>query len=162
MRVVVESILPCDPDLAWDEVQTSRLLREVISPLAAVWPMPGEELPEIWSEGADLRVRMFLFRVLPLGARALRIERVDPARREIQSRESDALIARWDHLIRIEPAVDGHCRYRDEIEIEAGWRTLPVWLFARWFYRHRRRRWQAVARRLAEGPRLDRGAALVP
>src|SRR5262245_23568026 len=29
------------------------------------------------------------------------------------------------------------------------YRTVPIWLFARWFYHHRQRRWRRVARRLA-------------
>jgi hypothetical protein len=37
----------------------------------------------------------------------------------------------------------------DEIEIEAGWLTFFVWLFAQWFYRHRQRKWRNVARRLS-------------
>jgi len=36
--------------------------------------------------------------------------------------------------------------YTDEIEIQAGWLTPGIWLFAQLFYRHRQRRWKALLR----------------
>ena len=148
MRVVVESVLPCRPELAWEEVQTSRLLVEVARPLVVIRPLPGERLPDRWHSGGTVGCRSYLFGVVPLGTRGLNFERVDPSTREIQTRESDSLVRRWDHLIRIGDAGEGHCQYRDTIDIEAGWLTPLVWLFAQWFYRHRQRRWRAVAKRL--------------
>jgi hypothetical protein len=68
---------------------------------------------------------------------------------EIQTRERDPLIQIWDHLIAVKPASGGHTRYSDTVAIDAGIFTLPVWLFAHWFYRHRQRRWRRVAARLA-------------
>lgn len=150
-RVYVESILPCDTDLAWAEVQRSELLLEVARPLVVIRPLRGEVLPERWAEGETRRCRLYLFGLLPLGTRTLFFERVDSERREIQTREHDRLVRRWDHLIRVQPLEGGRCRYADEIEIEAGLLTPLVGLFARWFYRHRQRRWQAVAKRLQGG-----------
>jgi hypothetical protein len=148
MKVFVESILPCSADLAWAAVQTSALLMEVAAPVVTFRPVVGETLPERWPAGQSVRCRMYLFGLIPLGTQVVHLERIDPAAREIQSRESTALVARWDHLVRIRPAADGRCRYSDEVEIEAGWRTPLVWLFALAFYRHRQWRWRRVARRL--------------
>lgn len=148
MRVVVESVFPCDADRAWDAVQTSALLCEVTAPLVTIRAAEGERLPVRWEHGSTLRVRSSLFGTIPLGTRTISFERIDPVARELQSRESDPLIRRWDHLVTIRPIAAGRCRYRDEIVIEAGWLTLGVWLFAQWFYRHRQRRWKRVAKRL--------------
>src|SRR5205814_10309082 len=92
--------------------------------------------------------RIYLFGIIPLGTHTIFLERIDSEAREIQSRESEWLVRRWDHLIRVRPAADGQTLYSDEILIEAGWLTAFVWLFAHWFYRHRQRRWRRVARRL--------------
>jgi hypothetical protein len=148
MIVLVESVLPCRPELAWDEVVMSRLLVEVAAPLIAIRPAANEELPDRWPTGTTIPVRSHLFGFIPLGTRALRFERIDPIAHEIQTRESDRLVRRWDHLISVEPAENGCCRYRDQIDINAGWLTAGVWLFAQLFYRHRQRRWQTVAKRL--------------
>jgi hypothetical protein len=149
MRVVVQCMLRCRAESAWDEVVTSRLLVEVAAPLIAIRPAAGEKLPDRWLAGCTVQVSSYLFGVIPLAARNVHFERIDPMAGEIQTREADAVVRRWDHLIRIRPAANGCCEYRDQIDIEAGWLTAGVWLFAHWFYRHRQRRWKAVARRLA-------------
>lgn len=149
MKVVFESLLPCEADDAWDALRTSRLLQEVAHPLATIEGMPGTPLPDVWPVGETIECRSALFGLIPTGTRALQFERIDHAAREIQTRESDALVSRWDHLMRVTPERRGWCRLRDEVEIEAGWLTFVVWLLAEGFYRHRHSRWQKVARRLA-------------
>ncbi len=117
MRVMVQSVLPNCVEAIWNEVQTSRLLVEVASPLVAIRPVKHESLPARWIAGTTVRIRSYLFGIIPLGTRALHFESVDDTTHEIQTRESDPLIRRWDHLISVQPAADGRCRYRDQIEI---------------------------------------------
>jgi hypothetical protein len=149
MRVFVQSTLPCEAELAWNEVQTSRVLREICRPLIALRPARGEtSIPERWQLAETVRLRPLLFGVIPLGTRSLHWESIDQVRREMQTREHDPLVRRWDHRIHVEPLAGDACRYTDEVHIDAGVLTLPVWLFAQWFYRHRQRRWRRVARRL--------------
>ena len=149
MRVSIQSLLPCSADAAWEAVQTFRLLEEVAAPLISLHPLPGEEAPLRWHEGRTVRLRPYLFCIIPLGIRTLRFERVSGDNREIQTREFDPLISRWDHHMHFEPLGERQCCYRDEIILEAGWLTPLVWLFAQFFYRHRQRRWRKVAARLA-------------
>ncbi len=149
MRAFIQSRLECEADLAWSLVQTSKLLQEVMAPLVILRPRKGETFAERWPAGRTVMCRCFLFGVIPLGTRSLHFERIDSEAREIQTRESDPLVRRWDHLIRITPTPDHACRYSDEIEIDAGWRTFFVWWFANVFYRHRQRRWRKLLRRLA-------------
>jgi hypothetical protein len=148
MKCYVESIFGCSADKVWEALQTSALLLEIMRPLIRVAPADGTNLPERWGQATQVRCRLYLFGVLPLGTRRLIFERIDPAAREIQTREQDPVVRRWDHRIRAQARDDGRTDYSDEIEIDAGLLTLPVWLFAHWFYRHRQRRWRAIARGL--------------
>ena len=148
MRVYVETVLPCPPEMVWDEVQRPASLFEVIRPLFRFAAVDGPQFPERWLEGATVHGKGYLFGIIPLGTHTIFIERIDPVVREIQTRESEPLVRRWDHLVRVRPAGKGQAHYSDEIIIEAGWVTLFVWLFAQWFYRHRQRRWRRVVRRL--------------
>ena len=77
-----------------------------------------------------------------------RVETIDQASYRLQSRERDPLIARWDHLVSIKPLDESRSLYRDTIEIDAGKLTFIVWAWANWFYRHRQRRWRALAKSL--------------
>jgi hypothetical protein len=152
MRVFVQSTLPCDADAGWERVQTSALLREICRPLIRLAPADGAaELPARWEHQSTVRLRSFMFGFIPLGVRTLRFEHIDHERREIQTREHDPLIRRWDHRIQFEPLGPDSSRYTDEVEVEAGLLTPVAWAFAQWFYRHRQRRWRRVARRIQNG-----------
>jgi hypothetical protein len=148
MRVYVDSVLRCPAETVWNEVQRPALLLEIIRPLVRIVPADHEGFPERWLEGATTRWKTYLFGIIPLGTHSVYLERIDSAAREIQSRERDPLIHRWDHLIRVRAIDKDSTHYSDEIIIEAGWTTFLVWLFAQWFYRHRQRRWRRVAHRL--------------
>jgi hypothetical protein len=152
MRVFVQSTLPCDADRAWAEVQTSRLLHEICWPIIRLRPAAGDAaIAERWQVGATNRLRTAMFGLIPLGTRVLHWESIDPGRREMQTREHDGLIRRWDHRIQVEAVAPGQCRYTDDVEVDAGLLTLPVWLFAQMFYRHRQRQWRRVAKRIQGG-----------
>lgn len=143
----VSTVLDCSATKAWNEVQKSSLLRYVTWPLARFVPL-GAPLPERWSEGLTVHCKLFVFGFIPMGVHTVHIEKIDQANYAIQSREHDPLVARWDHLISIKPLSDSQSTYRDTIDIDAGILTSVVWAWANWFYRHRQRRWRALARRL--------------
>jgi hypothetical protein len=150
MQVYVASVFDCPPEKVWEEVGKSSLLLEVIRPLVRLAPVDPPVFPERWVEGAVVRCKVFLLRVLPLGVRTLVFERIDPAAREIQTRESEPLFRRWDHLIRIRSTPDGRTHYSDELEIDAGLLTAVACIFVHGFYRYRQWRWRRVVRRLNE------------
>jgi hypothetical protein len=147
MIVDVPTVLNCSAAKAWNEVQKSSLLLHVIWPLARVVPV-GAPFPERWSEGLTIQCKSFVFGVIPIGVRTLHIEKIDHKNYQIQSREHDPLIARWDHLVSIKPLDDTRSIYRDTIDIDAGSLTFVVGAWANWFYRHRQRRWRALAKTL--------------
>ncbi len=149
MKAFIESTFDCPAELVWAEVQSSRLLLEIMWPVLKLVPPSGEQFPERWQERSTIAGRAVVFGLLPLGLHKLRFERIDQHRRQIQTREQNAFVRRWDHLISIRHTSDGRTLYSDEIEIHAGALTPLVWLFAQAFYRHRQRRWQKIARRLA-------------
>jgi hypothetical protein len=148
MRVYVETVLSCPAGKVWHEVRRSDLLLEVARPLVKLVPVDAPQFPECWDEGAAIRCKSYLFGIIPLGTRTIFLERIDWTALEIQSRETDPLIRRWDHLVRVRYIDAGLTRYSDEIFIKAGLFTIFVWLFAQWFYRHRQRKWRQVVRRL--------------
>ncbi len=149
MRCFVQTILNCPAQRVWATVQTSSLLLDVIRPLVRLEPVGSEPFPERWTQGMSVRCRVYLFGVLLPGVHTLELERINQAGREIQSRERDPIVKRWDHRIRVQEISGGRAHYSDEIEIDAGILTPVVWLFAAGFYRHRQRRWRTIARRLA-------------
>ena len=144
MRVHVESIWAREPDEVWDKVQQSDTLVYIARPLIRLAPIGSDGFPARWRENTTIECKLYLLGFVPLGTRRLTFERIDFARREIQTREQDLLVRRWDHHIRVESAGPGSARYSDTIEIEAGPLTAVVWAFAHFFYRYRQRRWRTL------------------
>jgi len=137
--------LDCSPDRAWAHVNSRALLEHVTAPLIRFAPQ-GRPFPDHWDAG-EYRARMFFLGVIPLGWQAIVIER-PPAEgpvRRLRDNGYSPLIDRWDHWIEIGPNPDGTTHYTDRVTVDAGWRTPVVAAFARLFYRHRQRRWRALA-----------------
>src|SRR5205085_9169446 len=103
MRVYVQSTLACSAKHAWDEVQRSRLLREVAWPVIRFAAVSADDFPDRWDAGTTVLCRSYLFGLIPLGVRTLHFESVDDERMRIQTRERDPLVRRWDHVIQIQP-----------------------------------------------------------
>lgn len=153
MRVYHETLLECGPQKVWEAVQTRRLFQRITAPLATFRPFsPEEPLPERWVEGSTVRCRPYALGFWPLGVHTLFFERIDQAKREMQTREHSSSVKQWDHLIRVRegPSADT-CLYSDDVEIDAGWQTRLTCLTAHLFYLHRQRRWRALARELVKG-----------
>jgi len=147
MTVDVSTILDCSGDKAWNEVQKSSLHRHVTWPMTRI-VSTGVPFPDRWIEKSTIKCRLFLFGIIPTGVHTLFFENIDEKKHRIQSREHGSLVARWDHLVSIEPLDGSRSIYRDTIAIDAGPLTFVVWAWANWFYRHRQRRWRALAMKL--------------
>lgn len=147
MIVELSTTLRAQTDACIAAVMTPALLRHVAAPLVRFEPVAPGGWPARWSPGA-FPVRMKLFGLLPLGEQVIDISLppTAPGRFALRDNGRSRLIRRWDHLITIEP-VGSATRYTDRVEVEAGWRTPFVWLFARLFYAHRQRRWRSLAER---------------
>jgi hypothetical protein len=70
--------------------------------------------------------------------------RIDKAAKATVSQESGRLARVWNHTLSFREVAPGAVSYTDEIEIQAGWLTPGIWLFAQVFYRYRQRRWKAL------------------
>ena len=146
MKLSLETDLSCSPEAAWREVKKPALLQHVARPLLTFRPVSATAFPYVWQRGESVKLRSYLLGFIPFGGvRTLYFEVVDDAALRLQTREQDAVIRRWDHLITVERNREGGATYTDSLELDAGALTLPVWVFAHVFYRHRQRRWRKLA-----------------
>jgi hypothetical protein len=148
MKVDVSTALDCSAAEAWGEVQTSALLLHVIWPLARISTSGLPDLPKQWRQGETVQCRLYVFGVIPVGVRDLYFERIDQNAYCVVTRESDPLVRSWNHTIALTPSGRHRSIYRDVIDIDAGYLTVLVWAWTNWFYRHRQRRWRALAKTL--------------
>jgi ligand-binding SRPBCC domain-containing protein len=146
MRFRLESILVASAEEVWARVQRTELLREVAGPILVFRPDSPGSLPRYWPVGSPLRLRMYLFGILPLGTHEIIVERIDDRARQLETRERGALLRRWEHVIRVVPA-GAQARLIDEVELDAGRLTPVVGSLGQLLFLYRHHRWRAVARR---------------
>jgi hypothetical protein len=147
MRVAVETLIDVSAEEVWARVRTLPLLEHVSAPLIRFAPVDPPVPPTVLADG-DYRVSMQLFGVIPMGEQVIGVRFLETLSwpRKLLDDGHSALVSRWYHLIEVWPEGEGRAGYRDSVDIEAGLLTPLVWLFAQLLYRHRQRRWRALAR----------------
>ena len=140
MRLRRTSLLPCSIARLAPELAKPMLLNWISWPMLHFVAVDQPALPERFATGR-YRTRLMLGVLLPIGEHTLDLQLAPgdgPGPVWHDAGYSD-LIKVWDHKIRLEDYY-GMTRYTDEVEVRAGLLTLPAWLFASAFYRHRQRR----------------------
>ncbi len=151
MRLRNKTLLACDAATAWREERKISHWLAMSWPLRAFDPLEPPAWPVSWTQDQDLLVRSRLFGLLPLGRQRIRVVEFHEGSREIVTEEHGSAIRRWSHKVQIRAVDQATCRYCDRIDLEAGVLTLPLWLFAAFFYRLRHSRWRIFARKLRCG-----------
>jgi hypothetical protein len=100
----------------------------------------------LWQKIIEPTLKLYFLKVIPLGRHTIQLVRIDKETNTIVSQESGRLARTWNHTISFREVAQNVVSYTDEIEIQAGWLTPAIWLFAQLFYRHRQRRWKVLLR----------------
>ena len=148
LTVTRTTLLDAPAATVWHAVRTPRAFVRVTRGLVRM-PVVESRTDE-WREGERVVGWTWLFGVIPFDRHHLTVARIDHDRMTLTSDEHGGLIRSWVHDIVVEPVGEDRCRYRDRVEIAAGWATVPVAVFAWLFYRVRQRRWRELAEELAE------------
>ncbi|MFF2087280.1 hypothetical protein ACFVVM_26200 [Nocardia sp. NPDC058176] len=143
-KVSLTTELPISAELARSLAAKPELFAYVVRPYLRV---PGMSIPEHIEPGALGSARLWLFGIVPLWTHRLRIVSLDEF--EIYTNEHGGPLRVWNHRLTFAPLGPNSCRYTDEIEIEDGLHGLATRAFIHLMFRHRHRRWRALARVLA-------------
>ncbi|MBI1238865.1 MAG: hypothetical protein GC199_05930 [Alphaproteobacteria bacterium] len=150
-QIKLQTGLACPPDLVWTHVQTPALVRYVCAPRLSFENRDAGDWPAIFMDGT-YRVRLRAYGWLPLGDQTIEISRPIVERVRgfeffmLRDNGRSRLFRRWDHRIIVETDGNGHTRYTDLIDLDAGWLTTPAALFVRSLFAHRQRRLRALAK----------------
>lgn len=132
------SHLPASPDAVWRAVKRPQTFATVVRPLFFMPALKryGDDIAQPGLEGTGF---VWLFGIVPLERRTIRIVAVDETARRMETAERAGVIRSWTHVLLVEPDGEG-TRYTDEVTFDAGpltgaLRPVIAGLFA---YRHRR------------------------
>lgn len=143
-KVMVSTELPLPADMAAALARKPEMMAYVMRPVLGLGRLEVSERLEVGTRG---RARLWWLGVIPAWTHHLTVTLLEPL--EIRTREHGGPVRVWNHRLTFVPAGEGRCRYTDEIETEDGWRGAPTRMFARLMFRHRHRRWRALARLLS-------------
>ena len=143
MVVQKTSLFPASKETVFCKLQQLKTLQYIAWPFAGFEPI-GKTV-STWEVGSTSAYRFRLFGVIPFGTHTIHIVRFDPA--GISSCEENEHVPVWNHDITLKAVDAKHTRYTDRVEIQAGWKTVFIWLWANVFYAHRQRKWIRLLKR---------------
>ena len=149
----ISTYLAADLETVKSYLMTPALLNYVAGGLMKFHPIEPNSFPSKWVE-RKFSIKMFAFHFLPIGKQIIGIE--FPQKSDhwvLRDNGSGSLIKTWDHLIFLE-SEGGGTRYTDEVSIDAGLLTLPIYIYAFIFYSYRQMRWRKLVN-LNFGPLND-------
>jgi len=152
-RIILETRLKAPVDRVWDALQHPETFAKISAPLVRIKPEGAAAVPTDWASG-PFAVRLLAFGILPVGWQIIDLT-VTPAAEggegggQMHDHGHGSLARGWHHVITVAPDGSG-TRYRDCLDVDAGWRTAFLVPMLRAFYRYRQRR---LARLLDTRPR---------
>lgn len=60
---------------------------------------------------------------------------------EVYTKEANVHVPVWNHQIILREIERDRTEYIDEVDLYAGWKTPFVYLWAKYFYAHRQKKW---------------------
>lgn len=145
MTVRKTSVFPASEKEIFKRLKKLKTLQYIAYPLATFTPVDGDnEL--IWEVGRISSYRFKLFGIIPLGIHTIKVIHFG-LNEGIFTNEGNKYVPVWNHKIVIEKIDNNSTKYTDIIDIDAGWKTVFVYLWAICFYSHRQKKWIKMLKR---------------
>ena len=152
MKLTISTHLTANAERVWQEAQTTRLFAYVAAPLLTFKPRNAAHWPEHWHPGR-YAVQLRLGGCIAFGTQwiVISLAEADPSAAQrcyqLHDQGYSRLISRWDHTITVCELPDGTTHYCDTVDVQAGWLTPLIWLYARLFFSYRQYCWRRLVRR---------------
>ncbi len=137
MRTVRKTpVFPAKRDVVFSKLREVSALQCIAAPYAAFTPVDIGQ-PAVWAVGSASAYRFRLFGLIPSGTHTICIERF--GRDGVRSWESSRRVPAWSHKIYLKET-GRQTEYTDEVDIEAGRKTVFIWLWAKAFCARRQKK----------------------
>ena len=148
LTVKKSSVFPAAKDEIFRRLQKLKTLQYIAHPYATFKSVDDtEELT--WQEDSAFAFHFKLFALVPFGVHTIKVIQFD-IEKGIYTQEGNKHVPVWNHKIILEKINENTTKYTDIVEIQAGWKTLFVYLWANCFYAHRQRKWKRLLKRKIE------------
>ena len=93
----------------------------------------------VWEVGKSFSFDFKMFGFISLGVHIINVKEFNID--NIYTNEGNPFCPIWNHRIILKEIAERKTEYTDEVEIEAGWKTPFIYLWAKAFYSHRQKKW---------------------
>lgn len=142
MKAIIKTELNCPANSAWLLVKQSETLIYVCKGLLSF--KDQECFPLVWKEGEVIETALRFFGLIPAWRHSIQFKKISDQTMTMLTQERGGLVQHWNHEIKVEDKNNATCIYTDTVDIQAGFFTPVVWLFANMLYRYRQRRWKKL------------------
>ncbi|MBO4896744.1 MAG: hypothetical protein J5590_00415 [Clostridia bacterium] len=132
-------ILPDSKKHVFKRLLKLKTLQYIAYPYATFTPVDRTDNMS-WEVGSTSRFKFRLFGIIPFGTHTIHVIRFE-LDDGIYTHEENEHVPIWNHEIILEELPVNRCRYTDKVDIDAGWKTIFIWMWANCFYAHRQRKW---------------------
>lgn len=145
MTVRKTSVFSASVEEIYEKLIKLETLQYIAYPYATFEPVNGEnEL--IWEKDTVSSFKFRLFGFIPFGVHSIKVVRFS-IEEGIYTHESNKHVPVWNHEITLERIDENTTKYADIVEIDAGLKTVFVYLWAKCFYGHRQRKWKRLLKK---------------
>ena len=148
LTVKKSSVFPAAKDEIFRRLQKLKTLQYIAHPYATFKSVDDTE-KLTWQEDSAFAFHFKLFALIPFGVHTIKVIQFD-MEKGIYTQEGNKHVPVWNHKITLEEIDENTTKYTDIVEIQAGWKTLFVYLWANCFYAHRQRKWKRLLKRNIE------------
>lgn len=126
LTVKKSSVFPAAKDEIFRRLQKLKTLQYIAHPYATFKSVDDtEELT--WQEDSAFAFHFKLFALIPFGVHTIKVIQFD-IEKGIYTQEGNKHVPVWNHKIILEKIDEKNTKYTDIVEIQAGWKTLFVYL----------------------------------
>ena len=138
MTVKKTSVFSAKQSNVFGLLQRFDTLAYIAKPYATFKNIDGQtEL--VWEVGKSFSFDFKMFGFISLGVHIINVKEFNID--NIYTNEGNPFCPIWNHRIILKEIAERKTEYTDEVEIEAGWKTPFVYLWAKAFYSHRQKKW---------------------
>ena len=142
LTVRKSSVFSVSVEEVFSRLQKIKTLQYIAYPYATFEAVNGEE-ELIWKKDNVFSFRFKIFGLIPFGIHTIKVIRFG-LEDGILTNETNTHVPVWNHEIILEGVDANTTKYTDIVEIDAGWKTVFVYIWAVCFYTHRQRKWKRL------------------
>ena len=147
MTVKKTSVFPENQRNIFELLQRFDTLAYIAKPYA-IFKSVDKQTKLVWEVGKSFSFDFKMFGFITLGVHVINGRELSPS--NIYTNECNPFCPVWNHRIILNETAEGKTEYTNEVKIEAGWKTLFVYLWAKAFCSHRQKKWIKLLNKLSE------------